>query len=225
MASVQIEKGERFLLNKSEDIERVMINLNGKLEADIDMSAFLVGEDGLIQHDADFVFYNSDSRVDPITREYKPYNKVLHGNKRTWRNQTMPISADGSVILSIDNLGYDEKENLGNSKEKDFCDYSEEMHIDLIKVSPNIKEIIFCATIYHGDEVGKTFGDVSDFSIILLNEENDKELCRYNVEKCFSTETAVEAAKLLRNEDDEWEFEAVGKGHHGGMQTLIDIYA
>ncbi|HRL64551.1 MAG TPA: TerD family protein, partial [Segatella copri] len=41
----------------------------------------------------------------------------------------------------------------------------------------------------------------------------------------FSTETAVEAAKLVCNDEGEWEFEAVGEGHDGGMQTLIDIYA
>ena len=37
--------------------------------------------------------------------------------------------------------------------------------------------------------------------------------------------TAVEAAKLVCNDEGEWEFEAVGEGHDGGMQTLIDIYA
>ena len=35
----------------------------------------------------------------------------------------------------------------------------------------------------------------------------------------------VEAAKLVCNDEGEWEFEAVGEGHDGGMQTLIDIYA
>lgn len=41
----------------------------------------------------------------------------------------------------------------------------------------------------------------------------------------FSSETAVEAGKLVCNEDGEWEFEAVGQGYTGGMQTLIDMYA
>ena len=31
--------------------------------------------------------------------------------------------------------------------------------------------------------------------------------------------------ELVCNDEGEWEFEAVGEGHDGGMQTLIDIYA
>ena len=59
MARFQIEKGERFSLNKSEGLEKVQIDLNWKSGADLDASAFLIGEDGLIGDDADFVFYNS----------------------------------------------------------------------------------------------------------------------------------------------------------------------
>ena len=48
MARFQIEKGERFALNKSEGLEKVQIDLNWKSGADLDASAFLVGADGMI---------------------------------------------------------------------------------------------------------------------------------------------------------------------------------
>ena len=38
-------------------------------------------------------------------------------------------------------------------------------------------------------------------------------------------EDAVEAGKLVCDEEGEWSFETIGKGYTGGMQTLIDIYA
>ena len=63
MESVQIEKGELYSLNKIDCIKRVLICLNWKSDVDIDMSAFLVGEDGLIQNNADFVYYNSETRA------------------------------------------------------------------------------------------------------------------------------------------------------------------
>lgn len=212
MARFQIEKGERFSLNKSEGLEKVRIDLNWKSGADLDASAFLVGEDGLIGDDADFVYYNSKNRANPRTGEFEPFDKSVYGSKRYWQNNTVPISADGSVIGSAD--------DLGNGDES-----GETMYVDLSKVGPKIQEIIFCVTIYHGDKDGVTFGNVRDPSITISNKKNGEELCTYNLKEKFSSETAVEAAKLVCNEEGEWEFEAVGEGHDGGMQTLIDMYA
>lgn len=216
MARFQIEKGERFSLSKSEGLEKVRVDLNWKSGADLDASAFLIGEDGLISDDADFVFYNSKNRANPETGDFEPFNKAIHGNKKNWQNNTIPISADGSVLGSPDDPG-DDKEN-GE-------DAGETMHVDLSKVGAKIQEIVFCVTIYHGDEDGVTFSKVRNPSITISNEETGEELCTYNLKDGFSSETAVEVAKLVCNEDGEWDFEAIGEGHDGGMQTLIDMYA
>ena len=138
MARFQIEKGERFALDKSEGLEKVQIDLNWKSGADLDASAFLVGADGMIMDDADFVFYNSNRRANPETGEVEPFNKAVHGNKAHWRAATVPVSADGSVLGSADDLGDDEEED----------ESGETMHVDLSKVSPKVQEIIFCVTIY-----------------------------------------------------------------------------
>lgn len=99
------------------------------------------------------------------------------------------------------------------------------MHVDLSKVGAKIQEIVFCVTIYHGDKDGVTFSKVRNPCITISNEETGEELCTYNLKDGFSSETAVEVAKLVCNEDGEWDFEAIGEGHDGGMQTLIDMYA
>ena len=41
----------------------------------------------------------------------------------------------------------------------------------------------------------------------------------------FSDEDAATIAKLSIDVEGDWSFEAVGEGHAGGLQTLIDIYA
>ena len=99
------------------------------------------------------------------------------------------------------------------------------MHVVLDKVNPKIQEIVFCVTIYHeaGDDV--TFGQVREPAIVITNEETGEELCRYDLKENFSSETAVEAGKLVCNDEGEWEFEAVGVGHDGGLQTLVDLFA
>lgn len=215
MTRFQIEKGDRFQLNKSEGLEIVQVDLKWKSGADLDASAFLIGEDGMIMNDADFVFYNSKNRANAKTGEFEPFRKDVHGNKVNWMKNTVPISADGSVLGSPDDEGV---ENAGDEA-------GETMHVNLSKVSAKIHEIVFCVTIYHGDKDGITFGSVKDPSIIVSNEDTGKELCSYNLRENFSSETAVEVAKLICNDEGEWEFEALGRGYDGGLQTLIDIYA
>ena len=97
------------------------------------------------------------------------------------------------------------------------------MHVNLAKVRPEITEIVFCVTIY--DEADKTtFRDVRNPQIVITNEDTGEVLCSYNLKEHFSSETAVVAGSLVLNEDGDWEFEAIGKGYDGGLQTLVDMY-
>ncbi len=221
MARFNLNKGERFKLDKSAGLNNITVELGwvvpkGK-RADLDASAFLLGEDGVILDDADYVFYNSDNRSEQ-------YDRQKFGNKKHWRELTVPVSKDGSVVGSIDDIGEDEEEE-NNDMESES---SEEMHVDLSKVDSKITEIVFCVTVYYDPKIKNMveyFGEVKDPYISIINDEDGEELCRYNLREKFKSEDAVVAGSLLCNEDGEWSFEAQGKGYDGGMQTLIDIYA
>ncbi len=211
MGRFNLKKGDRFSLSKESGLNKIQVDLTWKSGADLDASAFLLGADGVIMDDADFVFYNSEKRSEP-------WNRDQFGTKVKWREETIPVSADGSVLGSADDLGDGEEDTESD-------DASETMHVILDKVNPKIREIIFCVTIYHGAGDDTTFGQVREPAIVITNEETGEELCRYDLKEKFSSETAVEAGKLVCNEDGEWEFEAMGQGYNGGMQTLIDMYA
>lgn len=200
MGRFNISKGDRFKIAKSEGLSKIKVLLDWNSDADLDASSFLCGDEGLILDDADFVFYNSENRE-------KPFDRAIYGNKRRWMSETRPMSSDGAVLGSIDDRD-------GGSGEK--------IDVDLDKVSPKVSEIVFVATIHDTD---KTFGDVKDAYISVVNAETNEELCRYELNEAFTSETAVSVAKLVVNEDGDWEFEAVGLGHAGGIETLIDIYA
>lgn len=208
MGRFNLNKGQTFNLSKESGLSKIRVELGWKSGADLDACAFLLGSDGTIQNNADFVFYNSENREQPFDRQ-----KFL--NKKNWRAKTRPMSADGSVLGSLDDLG-DEDEGE---------DASEEMSVDLNKVDPSVTEIVFCVTIYNGDTQGTTFGSVRNPYISISNEENNEELCRYNLNENFSQETAVVAGSLLCDENGDWNFQATGQGYMGGMQGLIDIYA
>lgn len=207
MARFELKKGDRFALKKSEGLNNLTVELGWKAGDDLDACAFLLGEDGSILEDADFVYYNSESREEA-------FSKDKFGNKKRWREATRPMSADGSVLGSID--------DLGDGDEDEGEDSNETMTVDLSKVNPKITEIVFCVTIYND---GATFGSVRDPYISITDDESGEELCRYNLKENFKNETAVVAGSLICDEEGEWSFKADGKGFTGGMQTLIDFYA
>lgn len=200
MGRFNLSKGERFKIAKSDGLSKIKVVLDWDSDADLDASTFLCGDEGVILDDAGFVFYNSENRE-------KPFDRAVYGNKRRWMAETRPMSSDGAVLGSLDDRDGDS---------------GEQIDVNLDKVDPNVCEIVFVVSIH--DE-GKTFGDVKGAFISVINAENDKELCRYELAEAFTKETALSVAKLVVNEDGDWEFEAVGVGHVGGLETLIDIYA
>lgn len=200
MGRFNLSKGERFKIAKSEGLSKIKVVLDWNSDADLDASTFLCGDEGVILDDAVFVFYNSENRE-------QPFDRTVFGNKRKWMAETRPMSSDGAVLGSLDDR------NGGSG---------EQIDVDLDKVDPNVCEIVFVVSIH--DE-GMTFGDVKNAFISVVNAVNDEELCRYELNEAFTEETALSVAKLVVNEDGDWEFEAVGVGHVGGLETLIDIYA
>lgn len=200
MGRFNLSKGERFKIAKSDGLSKIKVVLDWDSDADLDASTFLCGDEGVILDDAGFVFYISENRE-------KPFDRAVYGNKRRWMAETRPMSSDGAVLGSLDDRDGDS---------------GEQIDVNLDKVDPNVCEIVFVVSIH--DE-GKTFGDVKGAFISVINAENDEELCRYELAEAFTKETALSVAKLVVNEDGDWEFEAVGVGHVGGLETLIDIYA
>lgn len=200
MSRFNLSKGERFSFAKDEGLNNLTVTLGWEGDNDLDASTFLVGEDGVIEDDANFVYYNSAKRSED-------FDRAKFGNKNAWKAQTRPMSADGSVLGSID-------ERDGGS--------TEQVSVDLSKVAPKVSEIVFCASIF--DE-GKTFGDVQSPYISITNDDNGEELCRYTLNEQFSSETALIAGSLCVNEDGDWEFKAEGRGILGGLEALVELYA
>ena len=200
MGRFNLTKGERFSLTKDNDLNSLTVTLGWNAGADLDASAFLVGEDGVIEDDANFVYFNSANRSEE-------FDRVKHGNKNAWKALTRPMSADGAVMGAID-------DRQGGSAEK--------MNVNLSKVDAKVTEIAFCATVY---DKNKSFGDVGSPYVSVTNDDNGEELCRYTLDEQFAGETALIAGSLCVNADGNWEFKAEGRGLVGGLQALVELYA
>lgn len=124
-----------------------------------------------------------------------------------------PKSPDGAVESTGDDL------TGGNSDGGD----DETLNVDLTKVSANIQEIVFTATIYHAEERRQNFGQVRNSYIRIYDAKTDTEIAKYDLHEDFFIETAVEFGRLYRH-NGMWKFEAIGNGSRGGLQALVNKY-
>ena len=128
---------------------------------------------------------------------------------------------DGGDFIFFNNLKHasGNVEHLGDNLTGAGDGDDEEIKIDLSKVPANIEKIAFTVTIYEADARKQNFGQVENAFIRVFDEQNNKELIRYDLDEDFSIETAVIVGELYRNKG-EWKFNVVGSGFEGGLAAL-----
>ena len=215
--AISLVKGQRLELDKGLTQLKVEMgwSVGGNTTYDLDASTFLLGASGQIENEANFVFYGSEKRVEA---------KDANGHTiydETGKPVTRPVSLDGSVIGSIDDLGTDDD---------DTGEGSEEIDIDLTKTAQNVKEILFTVSIYFNPNDPRdprrryNFGQVRNAFIQIRNTVNNEVICRYDLDEDFSIDKGVEFGRLYRR-GNEWKFQAVGKGHADGLGAICNKYA
>ena len=100
---------------------------------------------------------------------------------------------------------------------------NEHLVVELDNVAPEIEKIIFVVTIYDAQGKSQLFGMVKNAFARLVNEETNEELCRYELSNDYSTDTCIEFCSLNRTPNG-WQFEAVGKGSVGDLNSVLAQY-
>jgi len=192
--SFDLEKGSSFDLSKGLTLAGVGLGWN--TDADLDVSAFCIAEDGHIPHKFDFVYFKSGNKM------------VLEGE-----DGPRPFSADGAVYGSIDAL------EAPDDADGDV----EDMWIYLDRVGTNIKDIVIVVTIHNAK--GISMRDVPDCYCRIWDQNSGNELCRYKLSENFGNEDAAEIGKFSRDSSGDWSFTALGNGYEGGLMAFIKKYA
>lgn len=100
---------------------------------------------------------------------------------------------------------------------------SEEIKVELGRVSPEITEIIFVVTIYEAAKRNQNFGQVRNSYIRIVDGNNNEEIMKYELDEDYSVETAIEFGRLYRR-GNEWKFEAMGKGYKVEIDYFVNKY-
>jgi len=229
MCRFDLTKGGKFNLTKeNQGLNEIEVKLIWK-GPDIDASTFLLGKDGIITNDYDFVFYNSNNREhafqvyqDKVKEDGRwsvDHKERKKATRKTWMEDIRPMSSDGSLLGAFDDLGGDD-----DSGDESY----ETINVTLDAVKDEIREIVFVVTVYNqpGTPASKqvTFGQIVNPCISVVNTETGDEILRYQIDEKFKNETGVEVARLYRTDDEEWAFEAVGEGFDGGLQYFVEVY-
>jgi tellurium resistance protein TerD len=158
---------------------------------------------------------SSESSAEPYDLDASAFmlgdgGKLVASDFFVFYNQ--PASPDGAVRSSGDN-----KDGEGEGDD-------ETLFVSLGSVDSRVMEIIFVVTIHEAKERKQNFGQVRNAFIRVYDQLNGLEICKYELDEDFSTESAVEFGRLYRR-NGAWKFEATGRGHTGGLEALLAMYS
>ncbi|HBK97052.1 MAG TPA: chemical-damaging agent resistance protein C [Microcoleaceae bacterium UBA10368] len=120
-------------------------------------------------------------------------------------------SADGMIEHTGDNL-------TGAGEGDD-----EVIKVNLERLSADIEKLVIGVTIYDADTRKQNFGMVDSAFVRIVNQDNNREIVRFDLSEDMSVETAMLFGELYRHGSD-WKFRAVGQGFKGGLGAMAINY-
>lgn len=219
-----ISIGDQLVFDK-QDLKTLRIDLTW-VGTDLDICAFLLGEDGLIHDKSDLVYFNSqlrwktkkefnDEEFNPLDGKVSTWaqDSANFKNQRKWMEATLPISSDGSVVGSWDAMSDDD----------DDSECGETMHVLLEEVDTRkYASIVFAAAVAKDRiQKGETFADAHDPVVNIYDADTDELLAEYKLAKEFPGKDVVCFGKVTYDNNSMlWNFEPMDKGDKGGMMYL-----
>lgn len=97
------------------------------------------------------------------------------------------------------------------------------LEINLKKVSPHVKKIVFIITINEALQNRLNFGMVSDAYIRVVDRATNAEIVRYVLDEYYSNVTSMVVGELYEK-NSEWKFNAVGNGVARDLAGLCELY-
>ena len=216
-----IKIGDELIFDKP-DLTKLRIDLTWS-GTDLDICAFLLGKDGMMQERADLVYFRSELRwktrkefTDPefnsLEGEFSTWPDDRFKNPNKWMEATLPISRDGAVIGSWDDMSSDEGDECG-----------ETMHVILDEVDTRKHLSIVFAAVVAKDRIkdGETFADAHNPVVTIYNAENEEVVAEYKLASAFPGKDAVCFGRMEFNEDTFlWKFVPMDDSYNGGLVHL-----
>lgn len=225
----RLNVGDELVFDKPE-LTKIRIDLTWA-GTDLDICALMLGNDGMIHEKVDLIYFNSqlrwktekdfnDDNFDPMKGSFSQWPAASKDfkNPRKWMEATLPISADGAVIGSWDDM----------SDEGDDEECGETMHVILDEVDTRKYSSIVFAAVVAKDRIaaGETFADAHDPIVSIYNAETDEDVAEYKLASDFPGKDAVCFGRMdFDSKTMLWNFVPMDDSYNGGMQYLAtEVY-
>lgn len=226
-----ISIGDQLVFDKP-DLKTIRIDLSWE-GTDLDVCAFLLGDDEMIHDTPDLVYFNSklrwktnktpeDSNFDITDGDFDTWEKEqstgAFKNPNKWMQATYPVSADGSVIGSKDEMAEEDDDTL-------CC---ETMHVRLGEVATGkYASIVFAAAVAKDRiQKGENFKDARVPVVRIYDADKYELLAEYKLDQEFPDKDVVRFGRVVYDNDTYlWSFEPMAIGDNGGMMYLArEVY-
>lgn len=217
--NIKLSKGMKFNLSKDDDkLKSVSVTLtwddskfkNNNLDADLSIAMLeALGENKRVIYGEDvsnLIYYRSDNCYFMDTN---PPTKTTYEETQKPENSDRPIN-----ICSANN----EVRHTGDNR--DGSGDGEVATIDLSAMKDDVAEIAIVGTIHKGRQRGQSWSDLNAV-LTLKNTTNNETLAQINLGDKLPGDTAVHFASLYRDENGDWQFEAIERGSDVGLEFFI----
>lgn len=99
----------------------------------------------------------------------------------------------------------------------------EQIFVDLNALEPAVATVKVVVTIHDAEQNGRTFSQVSNAFIRVVNQADGREITRYDVSADAGNATTVVLGELQRA-GREWHFKALGEQQPGGLSGFVSRY-
>jgi tellurium resistance protein TerD len=89
--------------------------------------------------------------------------------------------------------------------------------------APDVEKLAFVVTIHDAEARNQNFGQINNAFIRIVNQDDGKEIVRYDLSEDYSMETAMIFGEVYFK-SGEWRFTAVGQGYAGGLAAVCKNY-
>lgn len=217
---INLSKGARINLTKSSPkTKRFLVGIgwtenktNTGADFDLDVTAFgcayrqtANGNEPKLLREDYMVFFNSETRTEDKINAFI--------DKKDYHLKTgLPCTPCLGIIHTGDNTT-----GAGDG-------VNESLIIEPNKLPENLREVSFIVTIHDAETRRQNFGQVNNAFIQIQDEDTGEILAYYKLDDEFHSETSVQFGSLVRKDDGNWEFRAVGTGYRKGLGDFVTHY-
>lgn len=204
--SINLQKGQKIDLTKGGGgLRKVMVGLGWDEVKKVNNGGGFLGlfkqQPQDIDCDASVIICGNNGKV--ISNDIKQ-SVVYYGNLK---------HPSGAIIHQGDNLT-----GAGDGDD-------EQIMVDISRLPSEVGKIVFVVNIYDARTRGQHFGLIENAFIRLVNMENNKEICRFNLSENYNNMTGLVVGEIYRR-GSEWKFNAVGQPvqEASRLDALVAIY-